>query len=315
MKTRALGLCLAVLLLAGTGAWGYAFISGKPKWPSSTIPMHLELGSGGTLMDGAPSWNAVAQEALGIWNQWISTTQFTGMVDNSHSPGDGDGVNDVFFDNTIYGQNFGDAVAVTTIWTNASGNVRLEGDTVFNSNLSWNSYRGDLRNASSGDTLYDLRRVAIHEFGHTLGLDHPDEAGQNVVAIMNSRVSDLDTVQADDESGAQALYGVGTAGTPSNSNTNNTSAVLAKFTSPAATRVGTFASRVRFRGMADPSRVAAVYLMNSRLNRILVPATGLGRWNCVLPLRYGRNAIHLFVETNDGFRQRVDRRIVIRQRP
>jgi len=118
-----------------------------------------------------------------------------------------------------------------------------------------------------------------------------------------------------DESGAQALYGVGTAGTPSNSNTNNTSAVLAKFTSPAATRVGTFASRVRFRGMADPSRGAAVYLMNSRLNRILVPATGLGRWNCVLPLRYGRNAIHLFVETNDGFRQRVDRRIVIRQRP
>jgi hypothetical protein len=73
---------------------------------------------------------------------------------------------------------------------------------------------------------------------------------------------------------------------------------------------------MRFRGTANPSQVKAVYLTNARLNvRRLVPATGLQRWNCVLPLRPGRNAIHLFVETSDGARKRIDTRIVFRESP
>src|SRR4029453_9686971 len=55
----------------------------------------------------------------------------------------------------------------------------------------------------------DFRRIAIHEFGHTLGLDHPDQDGQHVSAIMNSHISDVDTVQADDIAGAEALYAEG----------------------------------------------------------------------------------------------------------
>src|SRR5207248_2719444 len=41
---------------------------------------------------------------------------------------------------------------------------------------------------------------------HVLGLDHPDQAGQTVSAIMNSVVSDLDSLTSDDVNGAQALY-------------------------------------------------------------------------------------------------------------
>jgi Matrixin len=48
--------------------------------------------------------------------------------------------------------------------------------------------------------------VAIHEFGHVLGLGPPDEQGQNVVAIMNSRISDIDTLQSDDIAGVNAIY-------------------------------------------------------------------------------------------------------------
>ena len=47
----------------------------------------------------------------------------------------------------------------------------------------------------------------MHELGHVLGLDHPDQARQTVTAIMNARVSDLDRLQADDVSGARSLYG------------------------------------------------------------------------------------------------------------
>jgi hypothetical protein len=78
--------------------------------------------------------------------------------------------------------------------------------------LSWDSYRGQQRYGNAG-TVYDFHRVALHEFGHVLGLDHPDQGGQSVVAIMNSRISNLDTLAADDITGAQSLYGANTAAT------------------------------------------------------------------------------------------------------
>ena len=88
--------------------------------------------------------------------------------------------------------------------------------------LCWNSYRGPLRNCSSG-TLNDFHRVALHEFGHVLGLAHPDEHNQTRVALMNSHTGDLDTLQADDIAGVQALYPPDTT-PPSVSITSPTSA-------------------------------------------------------------------------------------------
>ena len=56
------------------------------------------------------------------------------------------------------------------------------------------------------DGDYDITSLLIHEFGHALGLGHPDEAGQDVVAIMNS-IFEVETVQPDDIAGARALWG------------------------------------------------------------------------------------------------------------
>jgi len=77
-----------------------------------------------------------------------------------------------------------------------------------NSTVSWNAYDGPLQ-FPAGQPVYDIRRVLLHELGHVLGLDHPDAHGQTVAAIMNSHVSNLDRLQADDRSGESSIYGGG----------------------------------------------------------------------------------------------------------
>ena len=94
------------------------------------------------------------------------------------------------FASTVYGDHFGAGVLAVTL-INSSGNSIVENDVLFNTANKFNSYRGTTTEAGT-QGFFDLHRIAIHELGHVLGLDHPDEAGQNVVAIMNAYVSTID---------------------------------------------------------------------------------------------------------------------------
>ncbi len=197
----ALGFCLLASSLR-------AYVLEGEKWTlDRTVVMQLSLGENRTLSDGSTSFNQVAQAALNIWNQYLVHLKFS-SVNNSPVPvASSDDEMSVAFADTIFGDTFGsNTLAVTTI--SSRSNVTEETDTLFNTAFDWDSYRGALRNG-----VEDFRRVAIHEFGHTLGLDHPDQAKpvQHVSAIMNSRESNIELPQTDDINGVQSLYNSGPA--------------------------------------------------------------------------------------------------------
>ncbi len=170
-----------------------------------TVVMQLSLGGTRTLRDGFTSFNDSAADALATWNAHLAHLRFS-WVKNSPVPAmEGDDEMSAQFSSTVFGQSFGKNTLAVTALSYRNGNVE-ETDTNFNTAISWDSYRGPLT-----PPIYDFRRVAMHEFGHTLGLDHPDQAKpkQNVVAIMNSIVSNLDTLAQDDINGVAAIYGAG----------------------------------------------------------------------------------------------------------
>ena len=147
----------------------------------------------------------MSEAALALWNQVLNDVSFRVVRDSTAGKARGNDVNNVFWDDDVYGDAFGDTTVAIALRTwRTSDNTMLETDVIFNTKYSWNSYRGNLRNSSAGGRLHDLRRVALHEFGHALGLDHPDDHGQSVTAIMTSNVDNVDRLQPDDIAGVQS---------------------------------------------------------------------------------------------------------------
>ena len=197
---------LLLLLLLGAVSSASAYVLEGQSWTlDRTVYMQLSLGGTRALIDGSTSFNESAQAALDVWNAYLTHLHCTGVSDSPVVATSGDDENSALFSSTIFGDKFGTGTLAITL-LNFRDAVMEETDTIFNTAYSWDSYRGPLN-----PSLLDFRRVAIHEFGHSLGLDHPDDHGQQVTAIMNSHVSDIDTVQPDDIAGITALYGTGPA--------------------------------------------------------------------------------------------------------
>ncbi|MCW5548599.1 MAG: immunoglobulin domain-containing protein [Opitutaceae bacterium] len=184
-------------------AWGHVLIRDNNgyviTWMPGTIPVQVKLPTAPVLGDGTSQSGSVVA-AIQAWNQQLGVVQFAPQELGPAGYELGNDLNEVVIDSTIEGESFGANTLAVAVSFRVS-NERVETDIIFNSAYTWDSYRGSLQGTQ------DIRRVALHELGHMLGLNHPDDAGQMVTAVMNSAVSNVDALQSDDIEGGRTLYG------------------------------------------------------------------------------------------------------------
>lgn len=220
MRTFSLFLLIGVLSVFGLCSDSFAFVREESRgvlavWPESEATINLQVGCPQTpLTFWGPCWTDAVIDAASRWQSPDTTFRFHVQSPAvTATPCDNDGNHTIAFRSTVCpsngsgpGPGFGSSLAVTYFIVNPATGAFVDADTVFDSKRTWVTYPGPLQTNAAGTVVYDFHRVAIHELGHILGLDHPDDAGQTVAAIMNRRVSDLDTPQPDDLAGVRAIY-------------------------------------------------------------------------------------------------------------
>lgn len=200
---------LALMLAAFAGSGALAFSLSGQRWLDPVTTMHI--GMSGNAPSGV-AWSTAAREAM---QRWTDSTDFTFLAQDSYldpcagrqgnggsgyPAGGGDGRNGMDFRSTVCGNSFGSGVLAVTLSIYGGGtlgfSVLNQTDIVFNQSIEWDIYDGARRGP------VDFRRVALHELGHALGLDHE----RNSPAIMAPTITNLHQLQADDIAGANALY-------------------------------------------------------------------------------------------------------------
>lgn len=202
-------LALAALCVAGSGAMAWVLSDGR--WRNGAATFYI--GFDGAAPNGALFRDAF-EDAMAEWN---AATPFRFLVQDSYvdpcegyvrssggrgfPAGSGNGRNSVDFRSDVCGNELDASTLAITLNLGSPGslgfNYIVESDIIFNTRYDWSLYEGPRR------ARVDFRRVALHELGHALGLGHEETAE----AIMSPKITDLDTLTADDIAGATRLYG------------------------------------------------------------------------------------------------------------
>jgi len=236
---------------------GFALIG--PKWSGGNVTLTVNIA--GSSPSGT-SWNQAMREAANEWGNSTDGLQITFDTQSGHpcagyvSAFSEDGSkNSTGFYTDSCGEAFGtDVIAVTLsqAFTSSSGQQYTESDIVFNSAENWDVY--------SGNALFsklDFRRVATHEFGHLIGVDHEESKP----AIMAPYIGDIENPTIDDLAASKALYSTNT--TPSQP------AIRSTLEEPSANQVVSGITNIRGWAVAQTGiQKIKLYLDNSFVTNI-----------------------------------------------
>lgn len=200
MRRRVLPLLAIVGLASGVSLQGWSDVG--HKWTTSSVfyyvnPQSIYISSNAAI-------SAVQQAAAGWSQQTQANIQLVYAGTTTGSSLTLNNKNEVFFRNGSNGSN----VAETYYWWDGTGKL-VDADIVF--------YEGAFHfytvSGCSGG-IY-VENVAIHEFGHALGLGHSSLSGATMAPSMSS-YCDLTqlTLEADDIAGIESLYPGGGSSTP-----------------------------------------------------------------------------------------------------
>ncbi len=199
-----------------------AYLTSGFKWMSgSTTWRYDSAGAAPSVAAGALS---ALSQAANTWGSQGANFHFVNGGTSSNGTAACGGSGGLDGSNTVgWGAQSGSVLAVTCTWFSNSGSpykAAVEFDMEFDPDWAW----------TTGNPIgVDLQSVALHEFGHALGLDH---SGQGAAVMYASYTSGTNkrTPAQDDRDGEIAIYGA--TGGPTNTPTSAATATPTKTRTP-----------------------------------------------------------------------------------
>ncbi|MCH2191041.1 MAG: thrombospondin type 3 repeat-containing protein [Gammaproteobacteria bacterium] len=200
LVTVLVGLCFSSPLAAFNVSSNY-WLEGQVEFNVNFPDRHA---SANPLPTGSASLESLQTEFVRSMNEWNDESAFKFIIDTATPSVDPCGAsgNGVQFAPDNCGSAFGSStLAIQTEFF--IGTKRVRSTINFNSTRTWDIFSGSMVGK------VDFRRVALHELGHSVGLDHEDDG---TPTIMTTFAGSLRALQLDDIAGAAFLYDVDSDG-------------------------------------------------------------------------------------------------------
>jgi len=197
-KVVALLLSALAVLVVSVNTFGFTLLNSFWFEGRTTFRVNLPAGT-----ENQALFSAALQEAVDDWN-----TSSTFIFDSDTTPAPINpclnvGINSVAFTSDVCGTAFGGQTLAVTLTTSING-ASTRSIILFDESDPWDVYSGPRFGPQGFRQEFDFRRVASHELGHVLGLDHSDSNQ----AIMFPSVGNVESPQADDIAGVAARYDI-----------------------------------------------------------------------------------------------------------